>query len=162
MSKNILSLDLASQFGWAEGKAGEPPRFGSQRFAPVGASTEEIFAGVIRVVTPRLASFRPDALVYEEPSLFQLRDGKSTKHIAKILLGIPAIVEGLAKHFGVPIIREASPRDVRKHFIGNGQLPRAKAKAAVVAECKRRGWDVKNDDEGDACAIYDYAAACLG
>lgn len=158
----ILSLDLARQYGWAEGRAGEAPRFGSDRFAPTGAPVEDVFAGVIRQLAPRLAAFRPDVLVYEAPSLFQLRDGKSNPATAECLLGIPAIVQGLAKHLGIHRVYKAQTSSVRKHFLGNGRMPRAEAKKAVVAECRRRGWDVRNDDEGDACAIWDYSIASIG
>lgn len=162
MSDTILSLDLATQTGWAEGNPGdEMPRFGTVRFAPPGASKEEVFAGVLREFTPRFAAFPPRVIVFEAPSLFQLRDGKSNPTTVAVLFGIPAIIQALARHFRIPVIREAYPWDVRKHFIGNGRLPRKKAKAAVVAECHRKGWNVANDDEGDACAIWDFAASII-
>lgn len=161
MPNTILALDLASQFGWAEGAPGETPRFGSKRFAPAGAEPEDVFAGAIREMTPRLAAFPPRVLVFETPSLFQLRDGKSNPRTVEVLFGLPAIIQGLARHFRVPIIRKASANSVRKHFIGNGRMPRAQAKKAVVAECRRRGWNVRNDDEGDACALWDYAASII-
>ena len=162
MSNAILALDLARHFGWAEGEPGSEPRFGSGKFAPVGSSQEDVFAGAIREIGSRIAAFPPRVLVYEEPELYRLRDGKATKATIEVLFGLPAIVQGVAKRFGVPVIRKAPTFDIRKHFIGQGRMKRADAKKAVVAECLRRGWVVRNDDEGDACALWDYAAARCG
>ena len=161
MSNVILALDLARKYGWAEGEPGSVPRFGSAAFAPSGAPQEETFAGAIREIGGRIAAFPPRVLVYEEPELFRLRDGKATKATIEVLFGLPAVVQGIARRFGVPIIRKAPTFDVRKHFIGQGRMKRAEAKIAVVAECRARGWDVRNDDEGDACALWDYAASVM-
>lgn len=161
MTGAVLALDLARCYGWCEGEPGAEPRFGSAVFAKQGATQEEIFSGAIREIGSRLAAFPPRVLVYEEPELFRLRDGKATKATIEVLFGLPAVVQGIAHRFGVPIIRKAATGDVRKFFIGKRQLPRAQAKIAVVKECRARGWEVRNDDEADACAIWSFTCAAL-
>ena len=31
----------------------------------------------------------------------------------------------------------------------------------MVARCKRLGWEVRNDNEGDACALWSYGCALI-
>lgn len=157
----ILALDLATQYGWAEGEPDGTPRFGSARLAREGAEQEDIFAGAIREIGGRIAAFPPRVMVFEEPELFRLRDGKATKRTIEVLFGLPAVVQGVARRFGVPTIYKATTYDIRKHFIGQGRLQRSKAKIAVIEECHRRGWEVRNDDEADACALWSYTCAVV-
>lgn len=159
--KTILALDLATTTGWAEGPVGGRPIFGSIRLAPAGASQEEIFAGAIKWIGGRLMAFRPDILVFEESELFRLRSGKATKATIEVLFGLPAVIGGVAHRMGVPVIRKAMTCDVRKHFIDHARMKRIDAKAAVIAECRRRGWGVKNDDEADALALWDFMSAVV-
>jgi hypothetical protein len=35
------------------------------------------------------------------------------------------------------------------------------AKAATIDRCRELGWNVNNDNEADACALWDYQIACL-
>lgn len=63
---------------------------------------------------------------------------------------------------------------IRRHFVGGhvtsaayGHLPvaarkaaaRKAGKAAVMNRCRALGWAVRNDNEADACALWDYAAS---
>lgn len=155
----ILALDLARCFGWAEGRPGETPRFGSDQFASSDAGQEEIFAGAVKWLATRLMAFKPRIIVYEEPELFRLRSGKATKATIEVLFGLPAVIQGIGRRMGVPLIYKATPADVRRFFIGQRNLKRELAKPAVVKECRRRGWDVRNDDEGDACATWAFMCA---
>jgi len=161
MDNTILALDLARRFGWAEGRPGETPRFGSDKFAGDGASQEEQFAGAVKWLGTRLLAFKPRIIVYEEPELFRLRSGKATKATIEVLFGLPAVIQGVAYRMGVTTIRKAMANDVRGYFIGTRRLKRAEAKIATVRACKALGWDVRNDDEGDACAIWAYMAAVI-
>ena len=43
---DILALDLATTFGWAEGGIDGTPRYGSERFAPAGADRAAVLFGV--------------------------------------------------------------------------------------------------------------------
>ncbi|WP_099863801.1 hypothetical protein [Pararhizobium haloflavum] len=156
---SILALDIASNCGWAEGEPGEEPRFGSVRLAPDGSSQAAIFGGMIQFLGSRLQAFRPRTIVFEAPELFRLRSGKATRHTIEVLFGLPAVMQGVAYRMGVHDLQEATSNDVRGFFIGKRNLKRAEAKREVVAACRRRGWDVKNDDEADALALWSFMSA---
>ena len=52
-------------------------------------------------------------------------------------------------------------QSIRKHFIGRGDLKRDAAKARTMERCQRLGWQIANDNEADACAVWDFARAKL-
>lgn len=156
---DILALDIATRLGWAEGEPGGTPRFGSERLAPDGSSQAAIFAGMIGFLGTRLQAFRPRTIVFEAPELFRLRSGKATRATIEVLFGLPAVMQGVAFRMGVYDLQEATANDVRGFFIGDRKLKRAAAKPAVIAECHRRGWMVRNDDEADACALWAFMSA---
>ncbi|RRY08851.1 hypothetical protein [Brucella anthropi] len=155
----ILALDIATNLGWCEGEPGSEPRFGNVRLAPDGSSQAAVFGGMIGFIGTRLQAFKPRTIVFEAPELFRLRSGRATRETIEVLFGLPAVMQGVAHRMGVYDVQEATTNDVRGYFIGQRNLKREVAKREVVAECHRRGWDVKNDDEGDACAIWSYMCA---
>ena len=59
-------------------------------------------------------------------------------------------------------VEEYSVGSIRKHFIGEGKLSRKIAKERVMDRCKRLGWSCDNDNESDACAVWDYARSRRG
>ncbi|RWX72546.1 hypothetical protein [Mesorhizobium sp. M2A.F.Ca.ET.039.01.1.1] len=156
---DILALDIATKLGWAEGEPGGTPRFGSLALAPDGSSQAAIFGGMIGFLGSRLQAFKPRTIVFEAPELFRLRSGKATRATIEVLFGLPAVMQGVAYRMGVYDLQEATAPDVRGFFIGQRNLKRQEAKKAVVAECHRRGWMVRNDDEGDACALWAFMCA---
>ena len=52
-------------------------------------------------------------------------------------------------------VEQVTAQQATKFLTGSGRWPggRAAKKAATMAECRRRGWPVKNDNEADAIAI---------
>lgn len=160
MTGEILALDLASTVGWARGAPGGKVVSGSVRLAPAGASTAEKSAAMIRWLTPQL-KIRPRLLVIEAPMAPSQMAGKTNAKTARVLLGLPFVVEGVAYLSGVHSIREANVQDVRKHFIGRRTVPNGQAKSVVIAECRRRGYEPADDNEADALALWSYAAAII-
>lgn len=152
----IFTLDLATTTGFAEGPAGCAPRFWSERLAPKGAPQEELFSGLIRHVGLHLKAFPPDIVAVEEPDLFRLKAGVATRQSIEVLFGLSAVAQGVAHRMGVRRISRVAANDVRAFFVGQRKLKREDAKRLTVAECRRRGWEVRNDDEGDACALHAF------
>lgn len=154
----ILALDLATTFGWCEGATDRQPFYGSERFAPAGADSNAIFGGAVRWLGARLVAFKPRRIVYEAPLAPSLMRGRTNMRTARILLGLPAIIEGVAYTFGVYDVREARVADVRNHFIGSN--PRGpEGKRATVARCRQLGFSPTDDNAADAIALWHYAAA---
>lgn len=156
--ENILALDLASRFGWCEGRTGVTPVSGSVRCAPEGAATPDIFAGYILWLSNQLINRRPDVAVYEAPLATNLFRGKTTVRVTRILFGLAAITEGICFRMGVMIL-EADIQDVRGHFISNRRLKSAQAKLAVQDRCRLLGYPFADDNAADACALWDYTMA---
>lgn len=77
-----------------------------------------------------------------------------------LLMGLSAVVRGWAHRKGVPV-QMFPPQTVAKHFIGNGALKRDAKKAAIIAECRARGWAPEDDNQADAGAVWDITCARL-
>jgi len=159
----ILAVDLATWCGWCRGTVGEQPRFGSVRFGGNSADTirpREVFATAIDWLT-ELLQCPPDILMLEQvlpPSAWR---GASQATTFARLGGLHSIALGLAHKHGVSEIAEVSVGDIRAHFIGDRSVKRASAKRQVMARCKRLGWMVTNDNEGDACALWSYGCSLI-
>lgn len=160
----ILALDLATKFGWACGSpGGDPYTFGSVQL-PKGTGDD-----LGRFLQPyrdwlnmALDEMDPTEIVFESPIL------PGTTNIATVrkLGSLCGVTELVAVDRKIPV-REAGMQDVRKHFIGTTkapkQLPQKKRrqwlKDLVVSTCIKRGFNVTDDDQGDAVALLDYMVA---
>ncbi len=156
----ILALDLATTTGWACGKPTGELSHGFIRFAKPGASHEAIFAAACRWMI-EMMEMQPDMVVFEAPMATSFKKGKTNASTTALLYGLPAVVGAVAFMSGCYNIRKAETRDVRIHFIGSN-LPRAKAKALTVRNCRLMGWDVTDDNEADALATWHYVCTLLG
>jgi hypothetical protein len=94
-----------------------------------------------------------------ESSVASIMYGKTTNiDTIKLLLGMIAHVEEMC--VARVEVREARTADVRNFFIGSNPK-RAIAKPLVVKRCHELGWNVENDDQGDACALWAYQVSFL-
>lgn len=157
---NILALDLASVTGWACGEPGGTPSHGSVRFAKPGASHEAIFAAALKWTSIMCAEHKPDLIVWEAPLSTSFKRGKTTIETTTLLYGLPAIVGSVAYLRGIYDIRKADTRAVRLHFIDQNPK-RAIAKKLTMQQCRILGWNVGDDNEADALAIWSYMCALL-
>jgi hypothetical protein len=177
----VIAFDIATKTGVAFGVAGGIPRATTIDFDKRLTDAQR-FAKMLQATRVLLAKFQPDIVAFEAPI-----GGPRTSHF---LVGIAACFQGEATRLGYSPVK-ISIATVRKHFLGATvtskhfapSIPlqsrgktltaeqireRAKkaardaTKSAVVARCFALGWEVRNDDEADACAIWDYASATLG
>lgn len=162
----ILALDIATSTGWAYGRPGETPRYGSQSWAAKAGETAADDGTVGAAATRWLHSFmtidKPDLLIYEAPLGAGGRSSKgSSERTTRRLLGLTFLIETVGVLKGVPssMICEANVQTVRKHFVG--QARPADGKAAVMARCRQLGWAPRTHDEGDALALWDFAGAVM-
>jgi hypothetical protein len=155
-----MALDIAGCTGVAFGVAGETPRAIS---VDLGKSRSEAvrFSKMIGLTNTLIRKHKPDLLVYEAPV-----GGPKTSHT---LVGIAACFVGEATRLGFEPEKIAIA-SVRKHFLGkhltSASFPgmskgraRQEIKRALIARCNMLGWKVDDDDQADACAIWDYACA---
>ncbi len=110
-----------------------------------------------------------DAAFYESAMVIAAAAHMGSDEETQIFLrGAIGVFEACAAEANVPIIRPVDVKDVRKHFIGQRTLPKGKAvggmspaKRAVFDRCHTFGWQVENDNESDACALWSYGCGSL-
>ena len=156
----MLALDLASVSGWACGEPGSTPAHGSIRFASKGASHEAIFAKAAQWFQGLLLAHTPTTVVWEAPIPTSFNRGRTTSDVTTVLYGLPAVIGAVAYLKGIYDIRKAETRDVRHHFIGCNPK-RAKAKPMVMRQCRAMGWEVADDNEGDALALWSFMCSLI-
>lgn len=169
---DILTLDLASSTGFAEGPPGEKPRSGSFKLADAGASHGERYAALFRWLWTRCSAFPPREIVFEAPMPPSFARGQSNIDTASLLMGLPAVVETVAQLKGIYSVRKANVQDVRQFFIGGRgfihrgkpitgrrNLKSAEAKWCVMERCRELGHEPTTTDEGDALALHYYVSS---
>ncbi|MEF3129118.1 hypothetical protein [Rhizobium leguminosarum] len=169
----ILTLDLASRFGWTFGVAGGKPVSGSRYFTRDGGppkggpiSNGAKFWNAMRFISGAIEDYRPTNIVCEMPIAPSSKQGQTSTAAFEILYGLPAAVRGMAYGLGVYEWEYATPSTVRKHFIGNGGMKGEDAKPIVFRKCLALGWISADDedlshDRSDALAIWSWAEAKL-
>lgn len=158
--KPVLALDLATTTGWAVGEPGMLLAHGMIRFASKGACHEAVFANAYDWLVDKIATYAPGLVVWEAPLPTSMKRGKTNADTTTILFGLPAVIGACTYRNRIYDIRKAETRAVRMHFIG--QNPKRKeAKPMVIRQCKAQGWDVADDNEADALAIWSYQCALL-
>jgi hypothetical protein len=154
----ILALDIATRCGWAYGQAGETPISGSHRFAKPGASRGAVFAGANRFFVEFLPDHPADILVSESPMM----GGKNNTGTSEVLIGLPAVIEGMCYEFAVYKQERVARSTVLKHFVGYGSLASEVGKQRCMEVCRARGWIGNDDDDqsfdrSDALAVWSFA-----
>lgn len=163
----ILALDLAKLTGWAVGSPAGVEAFGTHLLPSTAAWELGEYGMAARVLFRRmLAHVEPDWVVYESPILRsgKIVEGRRGPRVATIdtpdklrkMYGLPFELEIECRRAGVPV-REANIGAWRKSFL-MGKIPKGReaCKLAVKVMARRRGWDVKDDNEADALAVLDY------
>jgi hypothetical protein len=158
---DILALDLATEAGWCRGPLDGAPSFGTIAFARGDDTDQEIFGRALRWLSVLLEPQpRPEMLVLESllPAAAAIPSNKKTRDR---LAGLRAVILGVADCRRIRRIEEIAVGDVRHHFIGTRSMKRAAAKREVMRTCRRLGWNVEDDHQGDAGALWSYACSML-
>lgn len=151
---NILALDLGTRTGIAVGEHTAAPMIRSELLAdgaePHGARFYRLGLTLDRVIKDN----RPDLMMIERP-IVSGPAGKAAR--AEVAIGLRAIAMMVAHKHHIRF-DDVAVSTVRKHFLGHGRVARQDAKKRTIDRCRiTLGWIVENDDEADACAIWDYA-----
>lgn len=156
----VLALDLARVTGWACGRPGDEPSHGRVQFASEDSSHEAVFAKAARWFADMVVDKNPTLVLWEAPLPTSFSRGRSNVDTTSILYGLPAVVGAIAYQQGIYDIRKADTRAVRQFFIGCNPK-RAKAKPMVMQQCAALGWEVADDNEADALAVWSYMTSLL-
>jgi hypothetical protein len=151
-------LDIATVTGWCYGAPGLPPRFGSLRFGKPGTPRDACYRMFRTWVSDTLDSLEPNLVVFESTAVSSSMGGKTTIEVMKRLIGLCEHLEEIC--YQRVELREANISSIRHHFI-NCSPKRDIAKARTMERCKALGWNVSDDNEADACALWDYQVSCL-
>jgi crossover junction endodeoxyribonuclease RuvC len=167
---DILAIDLATKTGWCRGRVGETPEFGTMNFAAkkkgskggtdMLLSGDSVFAAALDWIGEMLDPV-PDIVIIESMLPPEAMRNKTSRQVRDRLAGLHGVVRAVARRKGVGEISEASVGDVRAHFISQRNLKRDDAKRGVIDRCQLLGWDVANDNEADACALWSFACALI-
>lgn len=152
----ILAMDIATVSGWARGRVGEQPTFGSIRFG----GAESVFASAMIWMLDTMATEPPDQIILEAMLPPTAMKGQTSRAVRDRLAGLHGVIRGVAALRGIAL-SDAPVGAVRSHFIGESSLRRDAAKAAVMERCQALGWEVKNDNEADACALWSFACGLI-
>jgi crossover junction endodeoxyribonuclease RuvC len=148
--RNILALDLATNFGYARLAAGEI-KYGSYRLPSTG---EDVGRFLVAYEEALRGLFAPgcDLIIFEAPWV-----GPQThQNTARKLLCLAGVTEMVATRLEIAC-REENNATVRKFFIGKGNGKRDELKRLTIDACRARGWNPLDDDAADALALLDYA-----
>lgn len=156
----LLALDTSTFVGWALFPAdGAAPTCGTWR-APAAWSADDYggrFKSFHDWLCDMLTTLEPDMLAFESPVLPRgSMNLQTTEHTLRMLIGMAAIAELVAKLRAVPCV-EVNVATAKKALSGNGRAE----KADMLAAATQRGFACKDHHQADACAVALVAYADL-
>lgn len=166
----LLTLDLATRFGWAFGPLGQPPLSGSKYFSKTGEAPKDTisngakFWNAMRHAHMMYERFSPTHVLAEMPIAPNAKAGNTQASVFEVLYGLPAAVRGMLYGLGCYNFEYVAVSTVRKHFIGNGGLKGEIAKPKVFGKCVSLRWigladEDQSYDRSDALAIWSWGEA---
>lgn len=157
----VWFCDIATNLGVAFGPPGSSPVFGSLRFGDSDSSHEHRFSLAYDWAYEFCQRYKPDVWSYETPMGAKGAAGKSNINTQLLLNGLPAVIGLAVYHAQIRRRFRADVGDIRQHFIQRRNLKRKEAKKLTIEKCEELGWNVKNDNEADACAGWSYMCSCI-
>ena len=154
----IAALDLATKTGVAVGPLGGQPELWTLDLKSKGeAKFHATRLMQIQGLAHRLISEQGVGFIaIEKPFVASHNNWETTL----LTIGLTANVLSWAARKGIQV--DIIPaQTVAKHFTGSGKMKRDEKKAAILAECRARGWDPKDDNQADAAALWELACSRL-
>ena len=151
----IIAMDLSTSAGVALGRAGGTPEIFSETFDGSGQAAK--FNQALDWALRLIDKHSPDIIVIEKAIATGPVGSEARVQFA---FGYRAAVMIAAYRRGVRV-KDVPVQTVRKHFLGTAKMRRDEAKRATMTRCKQLGWVVANDDEADACAVWDHTGSTM-
>ena len=154
----IAALDLATKTGVAVGPLGGGPELWTLDLKSKGeAKFHATRLMQIQGLAHRLiAEHGVRFIAIEKPFIAAHNNWETTL----LTIGLTANVLSWAARKGIPVDIFPS-QTVAKHFTGSGKMKRDEKKAAILTECRARGWDPKDDNQADAAALWHLSCTKL-
>lgn len=172
MGKTILALDIATTTGFAIGRADQPkPRFGTVHFGKTASDTEDKMAALMRWLLDIFQVEKPDFVVIEramDPNL-AVRLGNRSVTIEE-LIAMAKTAGALCRLAAIPFkycdrqealgffTGQRTYKDEKDPRTGMVTKSRDVGKRATVRRCYQLGIEVQDDNQGDAVALWFWAA----
>lgn len=156
--KRILAIDCGTTSGAAfdnsEGRPVFVTWYGNRWSAPgeFGARLHEFDVWVSDLITLN----KPDAIAFEAPLVAVGGNVKTNHDTVRFLYGLAAEVERIAYANSIASF-EVNVGTVKKQFAGSGRAQ----KSDVMFRARQLGWEVKNEHEADAAALWFFAKSML-
>ncbi|MEE7478447.1 hypothetical protein [Methylobacterium hispanicum] len=145
--RKLLGLDLSvARTGWALAAPNEPLRFGSYPLPSTGEDIGKLLVAFDEWLKIKIAGEDIAVVVFEAPIL---RQGRTHITTARKLMNLAGHVEFICSQLGIRCAEQNISTN-KKDFTGNGHAE----KQDMILMARRYGWDVKNSDEADACALW--------
>lgn len=159
----ILALDLSLTTGWAYGGLrANTPQIGRWFLNGGLARMGESWVDLQNRLEDLMAVQRPSLVVYALPYVKLQTSGR-------LGLGLAAHAESSCYRMKIDV-REIPEGTARKGVLGRGGFAERdedkriikgsaskNAKAASLAWCEGKGWPVRDDNESDACVIWEFS-----
>jgi hypothetical protein len=158
----ILFLDAAGTTGVAFGAPGSEPKFATRSFIGRGASGE-VVARFRAWLVATIDKLEPRVVAFEAPYIPRFGSKGPPQNAVTIrrLHALCGTIEAVCWEKQIKCY-EATASEITRHFTGQGSWgSRAKKKAATIAQARRFGWAVTDDNQADALAGFCYAEAVL-
>lgn len=154
----VAALDLATRTGVAVGPCNGRPELWTLDLKTKGEVRFHgtRLAGIQGLAHSLIREHGISHIAIEKPFVAAHNNWETTL----LTIGLTANVLSWAARKGIPVDL-IPPQTVAKHFIGTGSMKRAEKKAAILAECRARGWKPADDNQADAAALWDLACCRL-
>lgn len=156
----LLALDLATATGWACGTFDRPVSHGVFKAPKTGQDIGRFLAYFRKWLGEAIEQMGPTEILFESPILTGIKNLTTLRK----LYSLAGVAELVAFDYELPIA-EANLSSIRVHFVGMRCAPKAILgkekrrqwiKARTVAECRKRGFRVADDNDADALALMSY------
>jgi crossover junction endodeoxyribonuclease RuvC len=139
----LLGLDLNMNTGWALGKPGAQPSYGSFKLTPCKGDYGQLMTEFGKHIKPMI---QPGMIVAYESVILHPRD---TLHFKMIACGLACETERLCYDIGAEYT-SYYPNQIKSMLSRHGWS----TKKQMVAAAKRLGFDPANDHEADAIGVW--------
>lgn len=150
MEGSILAIDAAKRTGFAFGKPGAIPSLGFIDFGRPHDDAPDIFGRAVKWMARNCAENQPALVVLE--NVVPQYDKTLQSGLWGVLAGIAA-----AKGIKVEVV---AVQTWRAFVLGDGKLPKVKAKARAVSVVHQLGWAEADVDHNAAEAGCQWLWAC--
>jgi hypothetical protein len=157
----VLALDVAGNMGVTDGRVGEVPRLYTVRLSRPDDDDVQRFARAVEWIIDRVRVSTPTVVYIEAPVGPGGMHGQTNATTTIQLVGYWAVLSGLLRYRRIPV-HAAHVATIRKFFLDDGHMRGDLAKEECMRIARLEGADPQNDNEGDAYALWRYAASFYG